>query len=362
MNVLLLGALMGNGGITSWTKKYIKDFPNDEFKLFPIKEALSDKVGVEEWSKTKRAVVGLQELKYILDQVKDVLRKDRMDIFHTTTSGSLGSLRDYVVGKYCHKKGMKTVMHCRYGCMPDMLKSRFWKYVILKSMKHYDQVWVLDSHTFNALKQIPETSDKVRLTPNCIRVPEIKEIPPKSYQNIAFIANIYKQKGIFELIEAFKKAKANISLHIVGPASEEIKDELNSVIEGCGEKIKYYGPLANADAVLFLEKMDGIALPTYYPSEAFPISIIEAMSRAKLVISTRRAAINDMLTARDGSNCGIFVREQNIEDLVEALEWIDAHHNEADELCRKAYDKVLNCYDTDVVYDLYRTNYRALFN
>ncbi len=362
MNILLLGCLLGNGGITSWTKKYIKDFPTDEFKLFPIKEALDDKVGVEEWSIIKRGISGLRELRFILNEIKDVLKEDKMDIFHTTTSGSLGSFRDYIVGKYCHKHGMKTVMHCRYGCMPEMLKSRFWKFVILKSMKYYDQVWVLDSQTFNALKQIPETSDKVRLTPNCIRVPKNNDIAAKKFNDIAFIANIYRQKGIFELIEAFKISRTNIKLHIVGPASEDIKVELNNAISGHEDKIIYHGPLPNSEAVKFLEEMDGIALPTYYPSEAFPISIIEAMSRAKLVISTRRAAINDMLTARDGSDCGIFVREQNIEDLVKALEWIDGHHNEADELCKKAYDKVLNCYDTDVVYDLYRTNYRALFN
>ena len=362
MNILLLGCLLGNGGISSWTKNFIKDFPTEEFKLFPIKEALDDKVGVEEWSIIRRGISGLRELRFILNEVKDVLRQEKMDIFHTTTSGSLGSFRDYVVGKYCKKHGMKTVMHCRYGRIPDMLKRRFWKSAILKSMKYYDQVWVLDSHTFNALKQIPSTSEKVRLTPNCIKVPKINAIAAKEFNNIAFIANIYRQKGIFELIEAFIQSRTVIKLHIVGPASKEIKDELMTAISGHESIIVYHGSLPNSEAVKFLEEMDGIALPTYYPSEAFPISIIEAMSRAKLVISTRRAAISDMLTARDGSDCGIFVREQNVSDLVDALEWIDSHHLEADELCRKAYDKVLNCYDTEVVYELYRNNYRSLFD
>lgn len=358
-NVLLLGCLLGNGGITSWTKKYIKDFPNEEFKLFPIKEGMYDKIAILH-SNLKRTIVGLKELKFILNEVKDVIGKDHMDIFHTTTSGSLGSFRDYVVGKYCKKHGMKTIMHCRYGCMPQMLQNKIWKYCILKSMKHYDQVWVLDSHTYKALKQIPATKDKVKLTPNCIRVPRIDYIEEKKFTNIAFIANIYKEKGIFELIEAFNRSTTNIKLHIVGPATDDMTKELNKVI-GDNDKIIYYGKLPNEDAVKFLEGMDGIALPTYYPSEAFPISIIEAMSRGKLVISTRRAAITDMLTARDGSDCGIFVREQNVDDLVDALAWIEKHHSQANELCRKAYDKVLNCYDTDVVYELYRKHYRELF-
>ena len=64
-----------------------------------------------------------------------------------------------------------------------------------------------------------------------------------------------------------------------------------------------------------------IALPTYYPSEAFPISILEAMSRGKMVISCPRAAIKDMLTAVDGKPCGILVREKSVDDIVDAIKW-----------------------------------------
>ena len=118
--------------------------------------------------------------------------------------------------------------------------------------------------------------------------------------------------------------------------------------------------MPNEQAVEFLKGMDVLVLPTYYESEAFPISILEAMSNGKLVISTPRAAIPDMLTAEDGTRCGILVEEKSVSQLKEAIEWVNAHHDEADSLCRKAYEKAYRSYRTDVVYELYRKYYREL--
>ncbi len=36
VNVILLAPLYGNGGIASWTKKYIDTFPTEEFKINPL--------------------------------------------------------------------------------------------------------------------------------------------------------------------------------------------------------------------------------------------------------------------------------------------------------------------------------------
>ena len=44
----------------------------------------------------------------------------------------------------------------------------------------------------------------------------------------------------------------------------------------------------------------------------------------------------------------------------EGIEWCLSHKDEADEMCRKAYEKVKKCYDTSVIYELYRQLYRKL--
>lgn len=360
-NVLLLVPLYGNGGIASWTKKFLKTFPNEEFNLIPVSSVLKAKS--VKASVFTRMWIGLKELPIIKKELKKEITKTQIDIFHTTTSGSFGSLRDYQVGKLCKKRGIKTIMHCRYGCMPDILKGNgLKKKLLLMSLKQYDQIWVLDRYTYEALEQLPITKGKVFLTPNSIDVTEMEEIQPKEYKNFAFIANIVPTKGIFELVEAFKAIENHdIALNIVGPADGDTLSRLTSAISG-DLRIKYHGKLPNDQAVAFLKSMDALVLPTYYSGEAFPISILEAMSYGKLVISTPRAAIPDMLTATDGSKCGLLVPERSVKKLQEAMEYATNNTSEMDEICKKAYDKVKTAYRMDVVYEIYRSNYRKLFN
>ena len=86
------------------------------------------------------------------------------------------------------------------------------------------------------------------------------------------------------------------------------------------------------------------------------------MSLGKLVISTPRAAIKDMLTAQDGSECGILVREHSVDDIAKAIKWCYDNPLKADELCKKAYDKVYNAYRMEVVYDLYDSIYPKMLS
>ena len=126
-------------------------------------------------------------------------------------------------------------------------------------------------------------------------------------------------------------------------------------------KQDYENKLTTAEeAVKLMENFDIIALPTYYEGEAFPISILEAMSKGKLVISCPRAAIPDMLTSLDGEKCGILVSEKSYKEIAEAILWAQTHRLEADEMCKKAYKKVYECYREDVVYALYLNLYRMV--
>ena len=118
--------------------------------------------------------------------------------------------------------------------------------------------------------------------------------------------------------------------------------------------------MPNPEAVRFMREIDIIALPTYYPSEAFPISILEAMSLTKMVISCPRAAVQDMLTGIDGDPCGILVEPKSVDAIVDAINWCQAHKEEADKMCQDAYKKVQTCYRKDIVYELYKTHYKEL--
>ena len=251
-------------------------------------------------------------------------------------------------------------MHCRYGCISEDIKSKGIIGLLLrKALSVFDQIWVLDSRSYNTLKSIPQYSEKVRLTPNSIKVPDIINLSPKNYKRVGFIGNLVPTKGLYELVKA--ATITDVRLDIIGPGANEVIDEIKKISgDRIDNTIFIHGKLPNDQAVEYIKQLDIIALPTYYSAEAFPISILEAMSLGKLVISCPRAAIKDMLTGCNGSPCGILVKEKSTNEIVSAINWAQNNSTEADKLCTEAYRKVKSSYDTSVVYDIYRQNYQEL--
>lgn len=358
IKIIGLFPLTGNGGIASWSKKYLATFPDNQFNLYPTTNAPKSRKVNE--GILSRAISGISILPEILKGVNQIIKKEKPQIIHACTSGSLGTLRDYLTARLCKIKGVKTIMHCHYGCVAEDISAKGPAGSLLRiTFRLYDQIWVLDTRSLNAVKSFPEYSEKVRLTPNSITVNDDVDLSPKQYRRVGFVGNLFPSKGLYELVEA--ATKTDVRLDIIGPGTAEV---IQRVKEIAGDKIDktifIHGLLPNDKAVEFIKQLDIIALPTYYTAEAFPISILEAMSNGKMVISCPRAAIKDMLTDLDGNECGMLVKEKSSQDIVDAINWLQSHKEEADKMCEKSYEKVKTCYDTKVVYDIYRNNYRDL--
>lgn len=358
MNIVALFPLTGNGGIASWAKKYLSTFPDDEFNFYPINIS-TDKTS-DDSSILSRIIGGLSALYRIRKTLLTQIKSDRIDILHITTSGNIGSYRDICVAKICKRYKIKTILHCHYGCISRNVNSKgIVGYLTRTAMALYDQVWVLDKNSYETLKHIPELKDKIYLTPNSIDVTTHCDSEPKTYQRVAFVGNVLRTKGVLELVEAINKTSAH--LDIIGPVSDEMEVEVRKVAgANMDNRIILHGRLSNEDAVEFMKSIDIVALPTYYSSEAFPISILEAMSLSKMVISCPRAAIPDMLTSLDGSLCGILVEPKSVRAIVDAITWCQSHPYEADRMCVNAYSKVFSSYRKEVVYENYKNCYRNL--
>lgn len=361
LKIIGLLPLTGNGGIASWTKKFIKTFPNEEhrFTFVNVSPSTPRAGGLSE-TMFVRTLSGLTSMYRILKDLKNVLEKGNYDILHTTTSGSIGSLRDYQVAKLCKKHGVKTIMHCRYGCITEDIRSKgIIGWLLRRAMNEFDQIWVLDSRSYNTLKRIDSLKDKVWLTPNSIDVSESMNSTPKKYDRVAFVGNLYPTKGLYELVEACLRAE--VRLDIIGPGADDVVSHVKKLSGNkLNETVFLHGKLPNNEAVKFMHDVDIVALPTYYPWEAFPISIIEAMSLTKMVISCPRAAVKDMLTDLEGNACGMLVQPKSVDAIVNAIKWCQTHKKEADLMCQKAYNKVKACYSKEVVYEQYRNLYKKL--
>lgn len=361
--IIGLYPLKGNGGIASWTRTFLKAFPDSEFIIHPVD--IAPEIDFSLYKGMDRLLYGFKAYLDSMKGLKIALKKyPSAKIMHTTTSGGGGVFRDNAVVKLCHKHGLKCVMHCRFGSIRELFESNsIIGRKFRDNIRLFDEVWVLDSRSLEFLQSQESIADKFFLTPNSIVVPSECELSPKSYRSISFVGNVLPTKGIIELVTAVKQIEGAMTLSIAGPANPNMVEAMkNTAGNEWGKHILYKGKLSNDEAVGLVKKSDIVALPTYYPGEAFPISIIEAMSQGKLVVSCPRAAIPDMLTGLDGSRCGILVEPESSEAIRSSLIWILGHKEECDQMCAKAYEKVKSCYDAIVVYELYRSLFKKLTN
>ena len=196
-NIILLSLFQGNGGIASWSKKFVRTFASDKYKIIPLDRSITARKQ-EDGRIMKRIIAGLWQVRQILPAVESAIKENSILLLHTTTSGSLGTWRDYRVARLCRKNGVKCVMHCHYGCITEDLKRPFYGWFLRKTMTLYDQIWVLDNRSAGSICQYQELASKVHVTPNSIAVPEALVIEPKTYKHVAFIANLVPTKGLFE--------------------------------------------------------------------------------------------------------------------------------------------------------------------
>lgn len=355
--------LLGNGGIVSWSKRYINTFSDSEFEIIHIDQIQKPKSKIK--GLFSKAYHGFSDIIHSIRQLNVSFAHNHFDILHTTTSGGLGNIRDYFIARWAKKHNVRSVIHCHYGYIPEVIRSGGIKAkILIKVLSQYDQIWILDRYTQEALEAFPSIKSKLRIAPNNIDVSPLDNIPDKTFHDFAFIANLYLSKGIIEAVSAFAADNNNVRLHIAGPDPGAVVEKIKEIAGAkWGDQIKYYGQLPNNEAIGLLEKCDALVLPTYYPGEAFPISILEAMSLGKLVVATPRAAIRDMLTTDNDRKCGVFIQEKSSQSISDAIKWIFDNKNEANEMCRLAYNKASSHYNTEVVYrDIYRPYYRELLN
>ena len=361
--VLFVSGISGNGGTQTWTRQYLDLYKSDEFELVHIN--MSHRRGLlAEASLFRRVIDGIMDLKDVYFDINKVLKCNSCSIIHAATSGDLGTLRDYIIAKLAKRYNKKCILHCHYGCIKnDYQKGGILSFLLKKTLSLYDLILVLDSTSFDFLNSKKELAGKVYIAPNFIDVSKDANLKPRTYKNIAFIGNLIPSKGVYELIDAVKNLRNKVNLYLIGPARNDVAIELRNRIGSCeGDCIHTLGSLPNNEAISYMDKVDIIALPTYYPSEAFPISILEAMSKGCLVLSCPRAAIPDMLTAVDNSLCGLLVEPRSAKGISDAILWAQNNPRVADEMRVKAFNKVSSCYSLPIVFELYSSFYRKLIS
>jgi len=191
-------------------------------------------------------------------------------------------------------------------------KNIFHKFFILRLLKHSNVCYLQTKKVFNYFDKFKSicwlpTSRKIVNTPT-----KPSSYPIKSFFYLGLISN---EKGIKKLLKILEKCyniNPNFEFNLAG--QNTIGDEINDY-----PFVNYHGIISNTnDKISFIDSNDTLLFPSEWKSEGYSGTVIEAISRKKLVIVNNHNYLPEMLNV-NGSNLGIIFDlnvENNLRDII----------------------------------------------
>ncbi|MFC5652892.1 glycosyltransferase family 4 protein [Paenibacillus solisilvae] len=276
--------------------------------------------------------VDIKDNKRIASHMTEVGRADADIYYFTISQTKFGNLRDMFILWRLLKKKKKVVIHYHGGYYKELYKqfNPIQRMMNKKLISQIDIMIVLSKGLIDLFTGVINPQ-KIRICENCIeddvllsereftnKVNLLKQ--GKEQLEVIYLSNFIKSKGYFDILQAANQLKdQNVIFHFAGKFfSEADKEEfLDYVKQNRLENVvRYHGVVMGEQKKNLLIQSDVFALPTYYPNEGQPISIIEAMGNGLTIISTNHAGIPDIVS----SDNGYLIKPQSPEDIAAVIQ------------------------------------------
>lgn len=356
LNVCLISPLPPPaGGIARWTQLVTEHLAHSpEARVSVIDTALRLR-SPQSTSMVRRVSAGTLEAAWTLLRFARTVIRARPDVVHVNVSGQFGLLRDLAIVRFAGLLGIPTVVHLRFGRVPELARRRTFEWKLLTRLfKAADRVIAIDSRTADALTSAcPGVT--VDLIPNCVAIePPTSEIAERrSSKGVLFVGWVLPSKGIEELLQAWATVRRPAwTLRLVGGYDDDYLSDLRSRLPFT-EDIEVLGELEHPAVLDEFRTCAVFVLPSH--TEGFPNVVVEAMATGAPVIATDVGAIPDMLEG----GCGITVPARDATALVDALESVLSDTDFADRLGKAAKTRAESLFAVQPVVTRYIAAWRA---
>jgi len=269
---------------------------------------LKDKFSVE--------YIDIKNNKKFLHHVSEI-KKSQADLYYFTISHSIfGNIRDMIILTKLLSKNKKVVIHYHGGYYKNLYKKMnpIQKFVNKKLISKIDCMIALSEGLKDLFVDVIDI-EKVKVCENFIEESsliqndefnkKLDKINDKERIGVLYLSNFIKSKGYLDVLEAAKLLKnEKVIFHFAGHFfNKQDENEFKQYIQklNLGNIVKYHGVVSGNNKKKLLREADIFVLPTYYPYEGQPISIIEAMGNGLAIITTNHAGIPDIVSEENGA-------------------------------------------------------------
>jgi glycosyltransferase involved in cell wall biosynthesis len=119
------------------------------------------------------------------------------------------------------------------------------------------------------------------------------ESPPQGRRRVLYMSRFVREKGIFELVEAFARIAGefpDVDLVLAGDGPDRAELEVRVRALGLAGRATFPGYVRGAEKMRVLRSCTLFTLPTY-DAEGMPIALLEAMGAGKPLLTAKAAAI-----------------------------------------------------------------------
>lgn len=291
------------------------------------------------------------------------IAKSKADLFYFTISQTKGgNLRDLVILKLLEIRNKKCVIHLHGGYYRQLIDNDIsnWQckanynairklagvIVLSESLKKIFAGMINDKKIF----VVENCVDDQYLLTNQEMEEKLVALESKKVLRVLWLSNFIRSKGYPIVLEMAKAEKERIDtggekrLHFdfAGKFFEDSEKEyFESYVKEnrLEEYITYHGIVDGEKKRELLKECYIFALPTRYPNEGQPISILEAMGNGMFIITTNHAGIPDIV--KNGVN-GIVVKDEEENNLVQ--KWCEIDMNQLTNIIKKNREYCIKCF------------------